>query len=340
MSLSLYQSYKPNSYPFDNATWDQGYPGYRSPPPYDVGSSPISDDSWAEDPDYDTSYPEKPGWSMTARHPNYGGFAPMRPGRAALYPGGDSGWRRTPGQASGFSSGSRCPECGKTSQTTDEWGWDGEDGSSSYFYANVTGYPYGSTPMQTPQQQSRYPRCSFCGQTRSTTTAYPQQSAGTQAGRAVASAPAQAEDTGSYYGPSSYPGYYPQEEWHTGSPGAPHTQFDNASMAYQGLYSSMGTGPYGHRWQQRHQGPYAHPPSGTPYDFQSSYYPTMDAFNRANQGISVSGYPYRIPGMGISGATRRGMGASYQYSNFYVTRSTGGMGMGPYGSSYGRSDGW
>ena len=231
----------------------------------------------------------------------------MRPGRAALHPGleSDSGWRRTPGLASGLGSGSRCPECGKTNQTTDEWQWDGGDGPSSYYYANVTGYPYGNTPTQTQQPQSRYSRCSFCGQTRSTTTAFPQQLAGT--GLALASAPAQAEDTGSYYGPSSYPGYYPQEEWHTGSPGAPHTQFDTASMAYQGPYSSMGTGPYGHRWQQRHQGPYAPPPSGTPYDFQSAYYPTMDAFDSANQGISVSGYPYRIPGMGISGAARRAM---------------------------------
>jgi hypothetical protein len=228
----------------------------------------------------------------------------MRPGRAALHPGSDSGWRRTPGLASGFSSGSRCPECGKTNQTTDEWGWVGDDGPSGYYYSNVTGYPYGSTPTQTQQQHSWHSCCSFCGQTRSTTTAYPQQPAGT--GRAPAPAPAQAEDTGSYYG-RSYPGYYPQEEWHTGSPGAPHTQFDNARIAYQGPYPFMGTGPYGHRWQQRHQGPYAPPPSGTPYNFQSSYYPTMDAFDCANQGISVSGYPYGIPGMGISGAARRGM---------------------------------
>ena len=232
----------------------------------------------------------------------------MRPGRAALHPGSDGGWRRTPGLTSGFGSSSRCPECGKTNQTTDEWGWDGGDEPSSYYYyANVTGYPYGSTPTQTQQHQSRYPRCSFCGQTwSSTTTAYPQQPPGT--GRAPALAPAQAEDNffddaGAYYG-TSYRGYYPQEEWHTGSPGAPHTQFDNASMPYQGPYPSMGTGPSGHYWQQRHQGPYSPSPSGMPYEFQSPYYPTIDAFDRANQGIPVGGYPYRIP---VSGAPRRRM---------------------------------
>jgi hypothetical protein len=249
----------------------------------------------------------------------------MRPGRAALYPGGDSGWRRTPGQASVFGSVSRCPQCGSTSQTKDEWGWDGagEDGPSSYYYANVTGYPYGSapTPPHTQQPSSRHSTyCPFCGQARSmmatttSTTTYPQQLAGTQAGRAPAPAPARAEDnffydTGSYYA-SSYPAYsgYPREEWHTGSPGAPYTQFDNAGLAYQGPYSSHGTGPYGHYWQQqRHQVPYSPPPSATPYGLQSPSYPTMDAFDPANQGIPVGGYPYRIPGMGMHGAARRGM---------------------------------
>jgi len=231
---------------------------------------------------------------------DYGSFAPMRPGRAAPYPGSDGGWRQTPG--SGFGWDSRCPQCGKTKQTTEEWGWDDADNPSSYYYANVTGYPYGSTPMQT-QQQSRYSRCPFCGQIWSTTTtAYPQQPVGT--GPALALAPAQAEDnfygTRTYYGPS-FPGHYLREEWHSGSP----VPFNDDSMAYQDLYSSMGTGPYGHYWQQRHQEPYSPSPSGAPYDPQSPYYPTTDAYDRANQGIPVGGYPYRIPGRGMSGPARQ-----------------------------------
>ena len=229
----------------------------------------------------------------------------MRPGRAAPYPGRDGGWRQTPGLASGFDWDSLCPQCGKTKQTTDEWGSDDWDGPSSYYYANVTGYPYGSTPTPQTQQQSRYSRhsrCPFCGQTWSTTmtTAHVQP----PAGRALALAPAQAEDnsygTGAYYGPS-FPGHFSREEWHSGSP----VPFNDASVPYQGPYSSMGTNPYGHYWQQRHQGPYSPSPSGPPYDFQSPYNPTMDAYDHANQGIPVGGYSYGIPAMGMSGAPRR-----------------------------------
>ena len=237
---------------------------------------------------------------------DYASVAPMRPGRTTPYPGGDAGRRQTPGQtagqASGFRRDSRCPQCGKTIPTTDEWGLDGGDGPSSYYYANVTGYPYGSAPTQT-QQQSRNPCCPFCGDTWST-TAHPQQPPGT--GLALALAPAQAEDSfydpGDYY-ESSLPGHYPREEWHTGTPGAPHTRFNNASVAYQGPYSSMGTDPYGHYWQ--HQGPYSSSPSRAPYNFQSPYYSTMNTYDRANQGISAGSYPYRIPDMGMSGAARR-----------------------------------
>jgi len=231
----------------------------------------------------------------------------MRPGRAVPYPGSGGGWRQTPGLASGFGWDSRCPQCGKTKRTTDEWGWDDGDGPSNYYYANVTGCPYGSTPTPQTQQQSRYPRCPFCGQTRSTTTtAYPQQpAAGTGRALALALAPAQAEDdfygTGAYYDPS-FPGHFSREEWHSGSP----VPFNDASMPYQGPYSSMGTDPYGHYWQQQHQGTYSPSPSGAPYDFQSSpYYPTTDAYDRANQGIPVGGYPSGIPGMGIPGVPRR-----------------------------------
>lgn len=236
----------------------------------------------------------------------------MRPGRAAQYPGSDGGWRQTPGLASGFGWDSRCPQCGKTKRTTDEWGWGDGDGPSGYYYANVTGYPYGSTPTPQTQQQSRYSRyslCPFCGQTWSTTmtTAHVQQpAAGT--GRVLALAPAQADEdnfygTGAYYG-SSFPGHFSREEWHSGSP----VPFNDASMPYQGLYSSMGTDPYGHYWQQRHQGPYSPSPSGAPNNFQAPpYYPTTDAYDRANRAIPVGGYPSGIPGMGMSGAPRRSM---------------------------------
>jgi len=342
----MYQSYKPNPYSsYDNAPWDQGYPGYRSPPPYDAGSPPISDDGGAEDPEYDPLYPGKPAWSTTARHPSHGSFALVRPGRAAQYPGSDGGWRQTPGLASGLGWDSRCPECGRTKPTTDEWGRDDGDGPSSYYYANVTGHPYyDSTPTPRTHQQSRYSRyslCPFCGQTWSTTTttttAHAQQpAAGTGQALALALAPAQADDdfygTGAYYG-SSFPGHFSREGWHSGSP-AP---FNNASIPYQGPYSSMGTGPYDHYWPQRHQGSYSPSPYGAPYDFQSPpYYPTTDPYDRANQGIPAGGYPYGIPGMGTSGAPRRRVRASYQYSSVYITRSAGGMGMGssPYVSEY------
>lgn len=240
---------------------------------------------------------------------DYTGVAPNRPGRTAPFPGGDGGWRQTPGLASGFSRDSRCPQCGKTNPTTDEWGLDDGDGPSSYYYANVTGYSYGSTPTQ--PQQGRY--CPFCGQTRSTTT-YPPQSAGTGRALAPAPAPATAEDnlydSGAYYG-SSFPGHYSRGEWHTGLPGATRTQFHNASVAYQGPYSSVGTGPYSHYWQQRHQGPYSSSPSGAPYNFQSPYYSTVGTYSRANQGISVGSYPYGVQGMGVSEAARQRMHGVY-----------------------------
>ena len=65
--MSLHQPYKPNPYSYDNAPWGQVYPGYRTPSPSDAGSPPISDDGLAEDPEYDTPYPGKPAWTMTAR---------------------------------------------------------------------------------------------------------------------------------------------------------------------------------------------------------------------------------------------------------------------------------